>query len=368
MTKIKFRGWTFVGTAEGDHGVFTHSLGRVFAGQIARGYPRVGVLTSVDGTTHFVECDADGQEHGRWLACFADGDTVYRRYEHGNRVKEHADLLANGKCFYEKGGCFTCLLYCKGKKCSADYPPFAALQAMVLPIKARHSRPIPAFAPRAPRPPIGASATAFALAGAGNDARRQGARPPPPTSPQQLQNKRTARPTGTTHRAEGCTTHATQTTCVVHPSASRARRARAVDPHVPPPFPSCATRRFGALRLAAGCNTRLYNPRASRTPPMRVAVAFRAAHLHSGPIARTKFRSACDAPIIARGDFRPFRIPPKSGWGLALAGLCSSAAWFGRPRRRWPRRRRPKRRRRSLPPHTGWMRSPSHCERHILMR
>ncbi len=65
------------------------------------------------------------------------------------------------------------------------------------------------------------------------------------------------------------------------------------------------------------------------TPPTCAAAAFRNAHLHSGPIARTKFRCAFNAPMIARGDFPTFSDPPKSGWGLALAGLCSSAAWFG---------------------------------------
>jgi hypothetical protein len=147
MTEIKFWECTYRGTAEGDHGVFTDKYGTVFAGQIADGFACVGVRTYTSGGTTFVECDADGLPHGRKLDCTADGDTVYRRYEHGS-LKERADLLANGKCFYEKGECFP--IFCKGKKCSADYPPFAALQAMVLPIKARHSRPMPAFAPRTP--------------------------------------------------------------------------------------------------------------------------------------------------------------------------------------------------------------------------
>jgi hypothetical protein len=170
MTEIKFRGDTYRGTAEGDHGVFTHGGGHVYAGQIAGDYACVGVDTSTDGTTYFVECDAGGKAHGRWLGCWADGDTVYFRYEHGS-VKEYAALRADGTCEY------------KGKACRADYAPFAALQAMVVPIKAR----LPLV------PPTAASLDAAFF-----------------TQPSQLPNKCTALPTWTTHRAEGCTTHAPQ--------------------------------------------------------------------------------------------------------------------------------------------------------------
>ena len=124
MTEIKFFGSTFVGTAEGDHGVFTHSSGTVYAGQIAGDCACVGVLTCTDGTTYFVECDADGKWHGRELVCFAGGDTGYHLYEHGS-VKEGAYLYADGTCYYD------------GKACSADFAPFVQLKAKVLPIKAR---------------------------------------------------------------------------------------------------------------------------------------------------------------------------------------------------------------------------------------
>ncbi len=124
MTEIKFWGRTYVGTAEGDHGVFTNSNGTVFAGQIAGDYPCVGVATWTDGRTAFVECDADGKVHGRVLGCTAGGDTFYRRCEHGS-AKEWAALYANGTCTYN------------GEGCRADYAPFVALQAMVVPIKAR---------------------------------------------------------------------------------------------------------------------------------------------------------------------------------------------------------------------------------------
>ena len=134
MTEIQFRGNTFDGTAEGDHGVFTASLGRVFAGQIAGDFACVGVHTWTDGSTSFVECDADGEVHGRVLDCWADGNTWYRRWEHGSD-KEEAVLRADGTCAYD------------GKVCRADYAPFVALKAKVMPIKARPA-PVP------PQPPF----------------------------------------------------------------------------------------------------------------------------------------------------------------------------------------------------------------------
>ena len=134
MTEINAFGGTFRGTAEGDHGVFTESNGRVYAGKIARGFARVGVVTCTDGDTEYVECDADGEVHGRVLGCTAGGDTWYCRFEHGS-IKERAVLYANGTCAYD------------GKACTADYAPFVALQAMVVPIKAR-----PPLVP--PQPPF----------------------------------------------------------------------------------------------------------------------------------------------------------------------------------------------------------------------
>ena len=106
------------------------------------------MLTYTNGSTVFVECDADGKSHGRWLGCIAGGDTWYRRYEHGN-AKEYAALRADGTCVYND------------KACRADYAPFVALQAMVVPIKARPRTSAPtaaslyaAFSP-SHRPQIG---------------------------------------------------------------------------------------------------------------------------------------------------------------------------------------------------------------------
>jgi hypothetical protein len=201
MTTITFWGSTYHGAAEGDHGVFTHSNGTVYAGSIAYGSACVGVATLTNGTTHFVECDADGKEHGRELACGANGHTRYSLCEHGND-KERAVLRADGACYYN------------GEACRADFTPFVALQARVLLIKARpplvaqQPPPFPHFyAPH--RPPVGPIGHVLALAGTGNNSRRQGARPPPPPSgrvglvAQQLPSKCPARPTWTTHRREG---------------------------------------------------------------------------------------------------------------------------------------------------------------------
>jgi hypothetical protein len=137
MTEINAFGCTYVGTAEGDHGVFTRSSGTVFAGQIAGDAACVGVVTRTDGDTSFAECDADGREHGRVVGCNAGGHTEYLRFEHGS-AKEQAVLYADGTCRYN------------GTVCRADYAPFAALRAMVVPIKAR--------------PPLGPSTAAFLCA------------------------------------------------------------------------------------------------------------------------------------------------------------------------------------------------------------
>ena len=124
MTAINLFGSTFDGTAEADHGVFTHSNGTVYAGSNANGCARFGVATNTSGTTTFVECDADGNVHGRYLVCTANGDVAYCLYEHGEE-KEYAALCADGTCKYN------------AEVCSADFAPFVQLQAKVLPIKAR---------------------------------------------------------------------------------------------------------------------------------------------------------------------------------------------------------------------------------------
>ncbi len=144
MTEINGFGSSYRGTSRGDHGVFTNSDFEVYAGKFLNRSACVGVFTFTSGSKYFVECDADGQVHGRELDCTADGDTVYLRHEHGRR-REHAVLRADGTCYYN------------GEACLADFAPFVALQAMVVPIKARPptSAPTAAFVPHSlPSPPI----------------------------------------------------------------------------------------------------------------------------------------------------------------------------------------------------------------------
>jgi hypothetical protein len=221
MTEINAFGCTYVGTAEGDHGVFTASGGRVFAGQIAGDYACVGVLTYTGGTTSFVECDADGKSHGRFLDCYAGGDTVYGRCEHGS-IKEHALLCADGRCKYNR------------EACRADYAPFVALRAMVVPIKARLQLVPPQppffmphfFAPtRLPVGPIGhwfgtrrswrrPTPTRCALAASASSLHG-----PRVTLHSSFQTNAPRVQPGRRTGPEGSTMHATQTTCVVHSSA-----------------------------------------------------------------------------------------------------------------------------------------------------
>jgi hypothetical protein len=238
MTEINAFGTTYVGTAEGDHGVFTDSSdGDVYEGQIAGGSACVGVATRTDGTTYFAECDADGKVHGRWLYCYAGGHTRYRLCEHGSR-KEHAALFANGTCVYND------------KACRADYAPFVALQAMVLPIKARP----PLVAPQPPlcrifslpSPPDRSNRPLFwhAQELAKTHADKVRAQPTPPSVACTARATQPTAPAKQTHRASNrddapgrrCTTHATQATCIVHPSAVPCPPCSAVDPRAPPPL------------------------------------------------------------------------------------------------------------------------------------
>jgi hypothetical protein len=58
------------------------------------------------------------------LTCCDNGNTGYSLREHGKSTEE-ADLFADGTCYYN------------GTYCTADFAPFVALKAKVLPIKAR---------------------------------------------------------------------------------------------------------------------------------------------------------------------------------------------------------------------------------------
>jgi hypothetical protein len=210
---------TYHGIGVFGRGVFTNDKvgGRTYAGQMRNGHAcGLGVLTWSDGSKGYAEHGPDGQCDGRYLVRWADGDTWYSLFERGEE-KDSADLSADGTCEYN------------GESCRADYPPFVALQAKVLPIKARS----PLVPPQPPlfMPPFFAptarqsvpSAIVLALAGAGDDPRRQGAHLPPPPSAcvglvaQQLA-KQMHRASDLDDAAGGRVHHACATTaCVVHP-------------------------------------------------------------------------------------------------------------------------------------------------------
>ena len=185
-------------------------------------------------------------------------------WEHG-REKERAvlrlSLRADGTCEYN------------GKACRADYAPFVALQALVVPIKAR---------PRTSAPTAASLCAAFFS-------------PPPPdrsNRPLFWQSQELA----TTHADKvrtcrlrhqpvwalwhsNCQTHAPRVQpgrCTARKGAPRMRHDRMrsapfrrpclrSEPHAPPLFPSRAARSRGASRPAAGCPCRFDTPRAART-------------------------------------------------------------------------------------------------------
>ncbi len=206
---------------------------------------------------------------------------MYFRYEHG-WPKDRAVLRADGTCTYTGSvatavvnGVFSAVtwgLY-DGEACRADYAPFVALQATVVPIKARPRTSAPtaflyaAFIPQ-PSPPNRSNRPLFGT-------RRSWRRPTPTRCAPAASAVSLRGPCGTAtakqmHRASsldvapgGRMHHACATTaCVVHPSAVR---ARAANPHMPPLFPSRAARPRGASRPAAGCTFRFCTPRAAHT-------------------------------------------------------------------------------------------------------
>jgi hypothetical protein len=129
--EIKFRGETYraCGDNDAEHGVFFEAFtGCMFRGRIDNGAARLGKENWGNGTVggeSFVECDANGQFHGRVLVCRDRvGETEYELFEHGSR-KEWAKVFGNGTCEYN------------GESCSADDLRFLQLKAKVLPIKAR---------------------------------------------------------------------------------------------------------------------------------------------------------------------------------------------------------------------------------------
>jgi hypothetical protein len=130
---IQFQRSTYHGPVDGDFGVFnrvfTHPyVCAEFAGSHCDGVARVGVRTWTNGDTCYVECDTEGNLDGRYVRCYADGDTVYRLWKQGDII-EAAGLNADGTCWYN------------GVECSEVDMPFVELKAKVEPIKARPTAP-----------------------------------------------------------------------------------------------------------------------------------------------------------------------------------------------------------------------------------
>jgi hypothetical protein len=136
MSSIIRRGETFHGISVFGRSVLTNdTYGHTYAGQYKDGHAcGLGVATYSGGTKAYAEHGPDGQFDGRCLARWADGNTVYRLYERGER-KEHTRVSANGRCRYN------------GEACAPDDPRLLALIAQVAPVEVRP-------AARAPHPPL----------------------------------------------------------------------------------------------------------------------------------------------------------------------------------------------------------------------
>ena len=127
-------------------------------------------------------------------------------------------------------------------------------------------------------------------------------------------------------------------------------------------MPSWCVAACGGLHMSVLHPTR----RAHAADARRRCVSHRAPALRPHLTHQITMRIRC-AHNLERTFFALFG-PPKSGWGSAprrALQFCRSL-WFGRPGRRWPTRMRPQRRRRSVPPHAGWIRSPSLRATHTI--
>jgi hypothetical protein len=139
MSSIINNGDTFRGIGVESRGVFTNDKygTRTYAGQCRDGYAcGLGVATTSNGTNYYAEHGPDGQYDGRCLYRNAGGNTGYRLFERGGKVKESAHVRADGSCVYN------------GAACAPDDPRLLALIAQVAPVEVRP-------AARAPPPAIG---------------------------------------------------------------------------------------------------------------------------------------------------------------------------------------------------------------------
>ncbi len=131
MCSIIMHGLTFLGISVVGRGVFTNDKygGRTYAGQCKDGYAcGLGVTTWPDGRKDYAEHGPDGQFDGRHLIRYVSGHTYYRLYERG-KLKEYADVYADGTCVYN------------GEDCAPDDPRLLALVAQVAPVEVRLAAP-----------------------------------------------------------------------------------------------------------------------------------------------------------------------------------------------------------------------------------
>jgi hypothetical protein len=177
MSSIIRDGDTFHGISVFGRGVFTDDEygALTYAGQIKDGSAcGLGVLTRSNGNKDYAEHGPDGQYDGRHLRRWANGGTGYRLFERGGKVKDSADVFADGDCMYNR------------EACAPDDPRLLALIAQVAPVEVRLAAPAPR-PPLAPKPsslhhsapssrPMDRPAR-FAPAGAGDRRCRRGARP-----------------------------------------------------------------------------------------------------------------------------------------------------------------------------------------------
>jgi hypothetical protein len=171
MSSIIRDGDTYHGISVFGRGVFTNDeYGRTYAGQCKDGYAcGLGVATWSGVSKVYAEHGPDGKYDGRHLQRWTRrGLTDYRLFERG-KVKESADVWANGRCI------------CNGVFCAPDDPRLLALIALVAPVEVRPAARAPhplLRRPLAPKQSSDGSAGSFCPpAGAGKDRGNRGASP-----------------------------------------------------------------------------------------------------------------------------------------------------------------------------------------------
>ena len=127
-------GDTYHGISVDGRGVFTNNQygTRTYAGQHRGGYAcGLGLLTYRNGEKAYAEHGPDGQCDGRHLRRDANGTTDYSLFERSGKLKEYADVSADGRCTYN------------GEFCAPDDPRLLALIAQVAPVEVRPAAPAP---------------------------------------------------------------------------------------------------------------------------------------------------------------------------------------------------------------------------------